>query len=87
MSGKLSEVEKDELFDQLKQQNVMMNTKRLLEVSSADSLNHDRSQHNKCLPRFCLSIQSITEKCFKKCVVKPGSSLDSSERVIIQDEI
>lgn len=27
--------------------------------------------------------QKMTEKCFRKCVSKPGSSLDNSEQVII----
>lgn len=26
--------------------------------------------------------QDMTKKCFAKCIVKPGSSLDSSEQVI-----
>lgn len=26
----------------------------------------------------------MTEKCFKKCVSKPGTSLDSSEQVSIE---
>ena len=28
-----------------------------------------------------LGFQKMTEKCFKKCVTKPGASLDSSEQV------
>lgn len=27
-----------------------------------------------------LLLQTMTEKCFKKCVSKPGTSLDSSEQ-------
>lgn len=27
----------------------------------------------------------MTEKCFKKCVGKPGTSLDNSEQVIAQN--
>lgn len=25
--------------------------------------------------------QKMAEKCFKKCIIKPGTSLDSSEQV------
>jgi len=30
---------------------------------------------------YVLLFQKISEKCFKKCITKPGSSLDNSEQV------
>ena len=30
---------------------------------------------------YSSSLQKISEKCFKKCITKPSSSLDSSEQV------
>ena len=31
----------------------------------------------------CFWFQKMSDKCFKKCVAKPGTSLDSSEQASI----
>ncbi|XP_067634173.1 mitochondrial import inner membrane translocase subunit Tim13-like [Eurosta solidaginis] len=53
----LSNSEKQELIDQVKQQLAVANAQELL--------------------------TKMTEKCFKKCIAKPGISLDSSEQKCI----
>ncbi|OAD56132.1 Mitochondrial import inner membrane translocase subunit Tim13 [Eufriesea mexicana] len=50
----LSDKEKNELMQQIKQE---------VAVASAQEM-----------------LSKMSEKCFKKCVVKPGTSLDSSEQ-------
>lgn len=30
---------------------------------------------------FCFFLQRVTDKCFKKCISRPGNSLDNSEQV------
>lgn len=58
MSGnKLTEAQKEELMDQVKQQIAVANAQELL--------------------------TKMSEKCFRKCINKPGSSLDSSEQKCI----
>ncbi|XP_017888416.1 mitochondrial import inner membrane translocase subunit Tim13-like [Ceratina calcarata] len=53
-SESLSDREKSELMEQIKQQ---------VAVANANEL-----------------ITKMSEKCFRKCVVRPGTSLDSSEQ-------
>lgn len=53
-SDSLSDREKNELMEQIKQQ---------VAVANANEL-----------------ITKMSEKCFKKCVIRPGTSLDSSEQ-------
>ncbi|KAB0791984.1 hypothetical protein PPYR_13945 [Photinus pyralis] len=53
----LSNTQKDELMDQVKQQIAVANAQELL--------------------------TKMTEKCFKKCISKPGTSLDNSEQKCI----
>ncbi|GAB6032557.1 protein translocase subunit [Chamberlinius hualienensis] len=53
-NNKLTEAQKEELMDQVKQQMAVANAQELL--------------------------TKMSEKCFKKCINKPGSSLDSSEQ-------
>ncbi|XP_029038986.1 mitochondrial import inner membrane translocase subunit Tim13 [Osmia bicornis bicornis] len=53
-SESLSDKEKSDLIQQIKQEVAIANTHELL--------------------------SKMTEKCFKKCIVKPGTSLDSSEQ-------
>lgn len=53
-NNKLSETQKEELMDQVKQQIAVANAQELL--------------------------TKMSEKCFRKCINKPGSSLDSSEQ-------
>ncbi|KAF5280984.1 hypothetical protein FQA39_LY05189 [Lamprigera yunnana] len=55
LPGGLSNAQKDELMDQVKQQIAVANAQELL--------------------------TKMTEKCFKKCIGKPGTSLDNSEQV------
>ncbi|XP_076762890.1 mitochondrial import inner membrane translocase subunit Tim13 [Xylocopa sonorina] len=50
----LTEKEKSELMQQIKQEVAVANAQELL--------------------------SKMSEKCFKKCIVKPGTSLDSSEQ-------
>ncbi len=36
----------------------------------------------QCIPnRMCPTLQRMTDKCFKKCIGKPGNTLDNSEQV------
>ncbi|XP_015790652.1 mitochondrial import inner membrane translocase subunit Tim13 [Tetranychus urticae] len=53
MTEQLTQFQKTELMDKLKQEIAMENFKEL--------------------------IRQMSEKCYKKCVSKPGTSLDSSE--------
>ncbi|KAK4873352.1 hypothetical protein RN001_015381 [Aquatica leii] len=53
----LSNAQKDELMDQVKQQIAVANAQELL--------------------------TKMTEKCFKKCIIKPGTSLDNAEQKCI----
>jgi len=52
--AKFDSAQREQLFDQVKQQ---------IAVASAQEL-----------------LQKMSDKCFKKCVTKPGSSLDNSEQ-------
>ncbi|XP_003706093.1 mitochondrial import inner membrane translocase subunit Tim13 [Megachile rotundata] len=54
ISESLSDKEKNDLMQQIKQEVAIATTHELL--------------------------SKMTEKCFKKCIVKPGISLDSSEQ-------
>lgn len=75
----LSGVQKDELMDQVKQQIAVANAQELLQVRI--------DQTKLCCAWEILPIshflQKMTEKCFKKCINKPGTSLDNSEQVLI----
>nr|CAD7410630.1 unnamed protein product [Timema poppensis] len=80
-AGSLSGSQKDELMDQVKQQIAVANAQELLTVSS-DSLDHvtPKISFRIAFNMFKLFFQKMTEKCFKKCINKPGTTLDSSEQ-------
>lgn len=73
----LTSTQKDELMDQVKQQIAIANTQEIITVSCVLLLTH------YIIAFFFLDLlllQKITEKCFKKCIGKPGSEIDSSEQ-------
>jgi mitochondrial import inner membrane translocase subunit TIM13 len=74
----LNASQKDELMDTVKQQIAVANAQELLTVMLL-------AKSHFCITFLQVSIlylQKMTEKCFKKCIGKPGTVLDSSEQVI-----
>lgn len=80
--GQLTGAQRDELMEQVKQQIALANAQELLtvRVSSVTCVQVRLEVIGKFKTIFGL-LQKMTEKCFKKCVSKPGTSLDSSEQV------
>lgn len=76
----LSSAQKDELMSQVKQQIALANAQELLTVGFGV---RGRFDLMFLLKLWFDSFQKMTEKCFKKCISKPGTELDSSEQVII----
>lgn len=75
--GNLSSGQKDELMDQVRQQIAVANAQELLTVHNLKKLKFPKKNYID----FPCFFQKMTEKCFKKCVIKPGSVLDGSEQV------
>jgi len=82
-AGNLSGSQRDELMQQVKQQIAVANAQELLTVSLHDVFFPLPTAHLSWLnvTSFYVYLQKMTEKCFKKCIGKPGTSLDSSEQV------
>lgn len=75
----LSSAQKDELMSQVKQQIALANAQELLTVGFGV---RGVVWIDVLLKFWFDSFQKMTEKCFKKCISKPGTELDSSEQVI-----
>lgn len=87
--GNLTAAQKDQLMTEVKQQMAVANAQELLTVCAL-AISRSRIQlficsSTKCFIQFVSHhLQKITEKCFKKCVGKPGTSLGNSEQVNIR---
>ena len=75
-SGRMTGAQREELIEQVKQQIAIATAQELLTVFLKK---YSKFYHK--VSSFFLNLQKISEKCFKKCIIKPGSSLDSSEQV------
>lgn len=79
--AKLSSIDKSKLMEQVQQEIAVANAQELITVSF---IIYFCLFFIKNLTLFInLYLQKMTEKCFKKCVSKPGSALDNSEQVNI----
>lgn len=78
--GNLTSTQKDQLMTEVKQQIAVANAQELVTVSLLQNVSLEI--YSKSLIDIFL-IQKITEKCFKKCVTKPGTSLGGSEQKCI----
>lgn len=77
--GNLTATQRDQLMSEVKQQLAVANAQELLTVSKNEFSTNSTVRQINAISSFIL--QKITEKCFKKCVNKPGTSLGSSEQV------
>ena len=75
----LSPQQKQELMSTIQQQVALQNMQELLTVSCKKLKN--LWSFLKFVPNMFLFLQKVTDKCFKKCVSSPGSSLGGSEQV------
>ena len=75
--GRMTSAQREELIEQVKQQIAVATAQELLTVKY---ILYPQFAH-KILKIFFGCLQKMSEKCFKKCISKPGSSLDSSEQV------
>jgi len=81
-TGNLTGSQRDELMQQVKQQIAVANAQELLTVSLYNVFLSTAQLDWLKVTGFYAYLQKMTEKCFKKCIGKPGTSLDSSEQVI-----
>lgn len=77
--GNLTSQQKDQLMSEVKQQIAVANAQELLTVSPTSCFD-PQTIH---LTSHFVVFQKMTEKCFKKCVPKPGTSLGNSEQKCI----
>lgn len=78
MEGQLS---KEDYMELLKQEIDVASTQELISVKY-DFLILHTTFVACCDIMLIFSLQKITEKCFKKCIGKPGTSLGSSDQVL-----
>jgi import inner membrane translocase subunit TIM13 len=68
------------IMEQVKVQIAVANAQELLQVRDTPSTGVPWGEgRSKLRLRFCP--QRMTDKCFRKCIGKPGGSLDNSEQV------
>lgn len=79
-TGNLSGSQRDELMQQVKQQIAVANAQELLTVPDMCTIIGPGWLN---VHVFYAYLQKMTEKCFKKCIGKPGTSLDSSEQASV----
>lgn len=81
--GNLSSQQKDQLMSEVKQQIAVANAQELLTVSTTTNDLRRVTFHQNNQFNISFLLQKMTEKCFKKCVAKPGTSLGNSEQKCI----
>jgi import inner membrane translocase subunit TIM13 len=70
----MSTSKKQEVMDQVRQELAVANAQELISVSNGTCI---------LITTYlrCKFIQKVNDKCFAKCVLKPGPRLDSTEQV------
>lgn len=77
----MTSAQKDELMDQVKQQIAIANTQAFITVNIVSDKHALLLLYYITLLISCIFLlQKVTDKCFKKCVGKPGTDLDSGEQ-------
>lgn len=80
----ITATQKDEFIDQYKQQLAVAQTQELLTVlvhSQGDFVTYSHVSISSRKPsHLSPDVQTMTEKCFKKCVSKPGTVLEAGEQ-------